>query len=234
MLPSADEDLKRAPTEQGAPVPGRPAAFLLLGLPVFLFWLITWQVATDGPLVRVDRRVSHALVHPDRFCHFLSDLGSVEVAVPVLAVVLGYVAVQGRQADAARWWLPPVAAAVLMALVPALIVPLKETIARYGPPTMPPAAGYYPSGHTATATIAYGAATLVLLPWLPSDHARRELVVTCVAVNVGVGFGLVRSGYHWPLDVVASWCLCTVLLTGLALVIRLSTDPGQGPSGTPD
>ena len=202
------------------PFPGRPASFLilLLGLPALLFALITWQVVSGGLLLRVDERISRAVVAPSRFYGALSDLGNVTVAVPVLAVVLGYVACRGRAAGTDRWWLAPLAAAVLMALVPALVVPLKELIARRGPWIMP-GTGYYPSGHTATAGVAYGSATLVLLPWLGSARRRRALVVGYAVVVLGVGYGLVRHGYHWPLDVVASWCLCAVLLSALWLFL---------------
>ncbi|MFG2552431.1 phosphatase PAP2 family protein [Streptomyces sp. NPDC048581] len=202
------------------PVPGRPTSlFLLLGTPALLFVLFTWQVVADGPLVRVDERVSRALVHPDRFSELLADLGNIQVAVPVLAAVLLYVARRARFTGTDRWWLPATAATVLMALVPALVVPLKELTDRPGTPAVPPGTGYYPSGHTATAAVAYGAATLLLLPWLRSAYARRELVIACAVVNAAVGFGLVRRGYHWPLDVVASWCLCAVLLVSLWLFL---------------
>lgn len=117
-----------------------------------------------------------------------------------------------------------------MAFLPALIVPLKELIARPSTPVMPPSTGYYPSGHTATATIAYGAATLLLLPWLRSAYARRILLGGCAALVLGVSFGLVRSGYHWPLDVVASWCLCGVLLSSLWLLLGRGT---PGPAEEP-
>ncbi|WP_246101716.1 phosphatase PAP2 family protein [Streptomyces cyaneus] len=214
------------------PVPGRPTSlFLLLGLPALLFALLTWQVVADGPLLRVDERVSRALVDPDRFSELLADLGNVQVAVPVLAVVLVHTAWRSRRTGTDRWWLPTTAAAVVMALVPALIVPLKELTDRPGTPAVPPATGYYPSGHTATAAIAYGAATLLLLPWLRSAYARRELVIACAVVNAAVGFGLVRRGYHWPLDVVASWCLCTVLLSSLWLF--LSRSSRRTSAGTP-
>jgi undecaprenyl-diphosphatase len=113
-----------------------------------------------------------------------------------------------------------------MALVPAIVVPLKELIARGGTPAVPPGTGYYPSGHTATAMIAYGSATLVLLPWLRTSYARRGAVILCALLVAGVSFGLVRRGYHWPLDVVASWCLGTVLLTSLRLFLgRFRNDP---------
>ena len=58
-----------------------------------------------------------------------------------------------------------------MAAVPALVVPLKELIARPGPLTG--AAGYYPSGHTATAAVAYGARPCSCLPVLAAPWLRR-------------------------------------------------------------
>ncbi|WTH68091.1 phosphatase PAP2 family protein [Streptomyces sp. NBC_01238] len=193
---------------------------LVCGLSALLFTLITWQVVADGPLLGVDERASRALVHPDRVSELLSDLGNGQVAVPVLALVAVYVARRGRAAGTRRWWLPPLTAAVLMALVPAIVVPLKEWTARHGTPVMPPGGDYYPSGHTATAAIAYGGAALLLLPRLRSARARLSLLALCTALVLGVSFGLVRRGYHWPLDVVASWLLCGPLLLTLGLSCR--------------
>lgn len=204
---------------------------LLLALPAVLFALITWQVVADGPLVRLDERLSGALVRPDRLSEFLADLGNVQVAVPVLVLVAAYTARRARRAGADRWWLPGTAAVVLLALVPALVVPLKELTDRPGTPVVPPATGYYPSGHTATAAIAYGCAALLLLPLLRSTVARRALLGGCAAVVLGVSCGLVRRGYHWPLDVVASWCLCAVLLVGY--VGLLSRSSRRTSAGTP-
>ncbi|MFF5479587.1 phosphatase PAP2 family protein [Streptomyces sp. NPDC012935] len=217
------------------PVPGRPTSLFvllgLLGLPALLFALITWQVVADGPLVDLDEAASRSLTHPDRFSELLADLGNVPVAVPVLAVSLMYVAWRARGTGTHQWWLPAASAALLMALVPALVIPLKILTDRPGTSLVPPATGYYPSGHTATAAIAYGAAALLLLPWLSSGFARRAVLVTCAVLNLAVGFGLVRRGYHWPLDVVASWCLCTVLLTLLWLF--LSRSSRRTSAGTP-
>ncbi|WP_225838636.1 phosphatase PAP2 family protein [Streptomyces sp. NK08204] len=206
--------------------------FLRLGLPAAtLFTLITCEVVTNGPLLRVDERLSRALVHPDRFSEFLADLGNAQVAVPVLVVALAYDAWRGRATGRGLWWLPPSAAALLMALLPAIVLPLKDWTARPGTPVMPPGTGFFPSGHTATAAIAYGSATLLLLPRLRSPAARRALVGCCAALVLGVSYGLVRRGWHWPLDVVASWCLSTVLLTALTLVISRSRH--RSSSGTP-
>ncbi len=209
-----------------------PIALLgLLGLPALLFALITWQVVADGPLVGVDERLSEALVHPDRAGELLSDLGNVQVAVPVMLVGLAYAAWRSHRDGRHRWWLPGTFALLLMVLVPALVVPVKELTDRPGTPVEPPATGYFPSGHTATAAIAYGAATLLLLPCLRSTLARRALLAVCAALVLGVSYGLVRRGYHWPLDVVASWCLSAVLLTGFVLVVSRSSR--RRSAGTP-
>ncbi|MEU0228829.1 phosphatase PAP2 family protein [Streptomyces sp. NPDC006284] len=217
----------------------RPRALAaLVGVPVLLFALITWQVVADGPLVGVDERLSRTLVHPDRFSELLADLGNVQVALPVLALALAYAAWRGRAAGLDRWWLPPLAGALAMALVPAVVAPLKEWTDRPGTPAVPPAVGYYPSGHTATAVVGYGAATLLVLGLLRSPAVRRALVVLCALLVLGASYGLVRRGYHWPLDVLASWCLGAVLLAGVRLVVR-RTPPGvsrstrRSSSGTP-
>ncbi|WP_078957865.1 phosphatase PAP2 family protein [Streptomyces glaucescens] len=216
------------------PVPGRPAFFLLLLLPLVCFALITWQVVADGPLVRLDERLSGALVRPGRLSELLADLGNVPVAVPVLALAAAYAARRARAAGTDRWWRPAAAAALAMALVPALVVPLKVLTDRPGTPAVPPATGYYPSGHTATAVVAYGCATLLLLPWLRRAAARRGLVALCAALVLGVGLGLVRRGYHWPLDVLASWCLGAVLLTLYAVcAARVSGSSRRTSAGTP-
>ncbi|MFD5970397.1 phosphatase PAP2 family protein [Streptomyces sp. NPDC060311] len=214
------------------PVSARSRALpALVGLPVLLFALITWQVVADGPLVGVDERLSRALVHPDRISELLSDLGNVQVAVPVLVVALVYAAWHGRASGVDRWWVPPLAGVVAMALVPALVAPLKEWTDRPGTPAVPPAVGYYPSGHTATAVVAYGTAALLLFPLLRSRAVRRTLVVLCAVLVLGTSYGLVRRGYHWPLDVMASWCLGVVLLAGVRLAARRTPGGSRTPDG---
>ncbi|WP_332875044.1 phosphatase PAP2 family protein [Streptomyces geranii] len=221
------------------PVPGRSNSLLLLALltlAVLLFALITWQVAVHGPLARADERLSDSLVHPNRFWALLADFGNIEVAVPVLLATLVYVGRCARRSGAERWWREPVAAALLMAAVPLIVVPMKELVARTGPPVMGPGTGFYPSGHTATAVVAYGSATLLLLPWLRRTYARRLALTGCLALNVAVPVGLVVRGFHWPLDVVASWCLCGALLILLRLFVSrrpLSPSSSASPSSSP-
>ncbi|MFJ3495329.1 phosphatase PAP2 family protein [Streptomyces sp. NPDC086091] len=209
-------------SETPAPPTARPGRLAPLLAPplLLLLALSTWQVLVDGPLLRADARLSRALVHPDRISELLSDLGNVQVAVPVLVLAAAYAALRARATGTARWWLPPAAALAVMALVPLIVVPLKVWTDRPGTPAVPPATGYFPSGHTATATVAYGAAALLLLPLLAAPAARRTAVTTAVVLVAAVSYGLVRRGYHWPLDVAAGWCLGGLLLTALWLLLR--------------
>ncbi|MYR57356.1 phosphatase PAP2 family protein, partial [Streptomyces sp. SID625] len=94
---------------------------------------------------------------------------------------------------------------------------------RPGTPAVPPGTGYFPSGHTATAVVAYGGAVVVLRPWLRTARARRLAVAGGVVLVLAVSYGLVRRGYHWPLDVVAAWCPGTVLLAVLSRSTRRSS-----------
>ncbi|MFI6103954.1 phosphatase PAP2 family protein [Streptomyces sp. NPDC051310] len=200
------------------PVPGRPAsrasvpAALLL-----LFTVVTWQVVADGPLARLDARVSRALAGrgPVPLTELLADLGSVPVAAPVLAAAMAYAAWRGRRGPALR-------AGLALALVPALVVPLKVLVDRAGPLTAE--TGYYPSGHTATALVAYGGAALLL--------RRRWAVSVAALLTLATGTGLVLRGYHWPLDVVGSVCLFGWLYAGGLLVssIRRRRSSSRTPS----
>ncbi|WP_246213037.1 phosphatase PAP2 family protein [Streptomyces abyssomicinicus] len=187
----------------------RPA-LCLLGL---LFAVVTWQVAAEGPLARADERLGRALLARDGVSAFLADLGNVEVALPVLAAAAGYAALRARAAGLRRWWAALVAAAGAAVAVPLVVAPLQALIDRPGPPPMAPDTGFYPSGHTATAVVFYGAAVLLVLPWLRRRVARLAAVGAGVVLVAATGVGLVRHGYHWPLDVVGSLTAGAAALT---------------------
>ncbi|MFH9266472.1 phosphatase PAP2 family protein [Streptomyces sp. NPDC017546] len=204
------------------PVPGWPAPLVLrllgLGPLAVLFALITWQVAVEGPLLRLDERVGGELfgLGPAPLTQVLSDLGGMPVALPVLTCAAGYALWRGARRLALY-------AALTMAAVPALVIPLKAATARQGPLTE--AVNYYPSGHTATAAVAYGASALVLLAlprpsWLRDASWPRAwmMPVAAILLTTATGIGLVLHGYHWPLDVLASWCLGPLVLAPLGWV----------------
>ncbi|MEN3585826.1 phosphatase PAP2 family protein [Streptomyces sp. ZYX-F-203] len=167
---------------------------------------------TDGPAARLDERLTRALHHPDRVGEFLADLGNGEVAVPVLAAVLILVAWRHRTAGEPRWWLPALAGAAPAVSAPVLVLPVKALVARPGAPAVAESLGSFPSGHTVTAVVAYGTAAALLLPPESSRASRRRVWGVAAFLILGVSSGLVRQGYHWPLDIAAGWCLGAVLL----------------------
>ncbi|MEW2083008.1 phosphatase PAP2 family protein [Streptomyces sp. NPDC005283] len=168
--------------------------------------MITWQVAADGPLRSLDERVELRIVGqvPGTLTDPLADLGEVGVALPVLAAAVAYALWRGRR-------LAVLYTVLAMVMVPVLVSPLKAVIDRRGPLTE--AGGFYPSGHTATAMVAYCGAALLLTPYLK----RRWAMPAALVLTLATGIGLVLRGYHWPLDVVGSWCLCGMLLLPFSL-----------------
>ncbi|MFD6424131.1 phosphoesterase, partial [Streptomyces sp. NPDC060198] len=125
-----------------------------------LFALTTWQVAVAGPLLRLDERVGKKVIGhgPQGVAQVFSDLGGMPVALPVLACALLYALWRGARGTA-------LIAALTMVAVPLVVVPLKVWTDRQGP--LVPYTGYYPSGHTATAAVAYGASALLLMAYTP-------------------------------------------------------------------
>ncbi|MFE9389570.1 phosphatase PAP2 family protein [Streptomyces sp. NPDC006784] len=177
------------------------------GLCALLLLLGTWQVLVEGALVRRDEELGAAvrrMAPPEMPAEALSDLGNLEVALPLLAVAmtLSLLRPGGR-----RWWPVACYGAAVVLMVP-LVLGLKVWTDRAGPSG---GAGFYPSGHAATTAAVLGGALLLLSGGL-SRIARRAARALVVILVVGNGLGLVWRGYHWPLDVLAGWCLSVLLL----------------------
>ncbi|HEV7628680.1 MAG TPA: phosphatase PAP2 family protein [Streptomyces sp.] len=183
-----------------------------------VFALITWQVAVAGPLLKVDAQLGAVLRHnspPADVAELLADLGNLTVALPVLAAATAYAVATGG----VRRWLPPLYAVLAMGCVAVIVPLLKVSLGRPGPLG---GINYYPSGHTATAAVAFGCAALLLslttprsprAPYWPLPATAALLTLLCSA-------GLIWRGYHWPLDVVASWCLGWVLMVSATALVR--------------
>lgn len=232
-----------------------------------LFLLVTWQVAAHGAVRGFDERLGREVATsavPRAPAQFFADLGNTSVALPVLLVAAAWAGWRlhrgagGAPGDRRRAWLPPVAALVTLAAVPALVVPFKVWLDRPGPPEMAGShEGFYPSGHGTTAAVAYGLVALLLVrahaarrthrPRRPSGGRRAAAsagawlgAAGTGLLTAGVGLGLARQGYHWPLDVLGGWCLAGVLLPlwcavcgrwGQRARTRRTADQGSGRPG---
>jgi undecaprenyl-diphosphatase len=236
----------RGPDPTGPEPPARPAAagraerwrspwLISAGLLLILI-LLTIDVLANGPLVAADRHIRAAVqahatsprwlgLSQGRLApaQLIVDLGNNQVAIPVLAVC-ALIAVARRQTLR-----PLLAAAAGVVLLLATVVPAKILIERSGPGLGPVAAGslgVFPSGHTATSSVCYGLAVLLLVPVLPARF-RAPAVAAVAAVCLLVGLALVWCDYHWFTDVLAGWALSGIIIQ---VCLRLTPLPAPGPA----
>ena len=207
-----------APLEPPAAIrSGRPRAAVAAGNGglVLVLVLLTVNVLADGPLVGADRRIRAAVQAPatapawrwlsDSWhapAQLLVDLGSYQVAVPVLAACALIAAARRRTL---RPLLTALAGVVLLLVT---VTAAKIAIGRPGPGLTTLGSGglgVFPSGHTTTATVCLGLAVLLLIP---SRAAVAAVAVACLLVGVA----LVWCDYHWFTDVVAGWALAVLII----------------------
>ncbi len=193
-------------------------------LPVVLLLvltLLTEQVVTHGPLLAIDRWVRRDTLrlvadnpYPwlNNLAEWWTDLGSSTIAITLL--VAGTLAATLR----VRSWQPLLSATLAGAALFATVIPGKILIGRPGPegqPVGPGQWGWFPSGHTSTASVCLGTAAWLLALGCASARLRRLLYTATTLLCFGVGVCLIWRDYHWFLDVVAGWSLSGVILWAL-------------------
>ena len=180
---------------------------------------VTEQVIVKGPLLHVDTWVrSHLLSlansnpYPllNTYARWWTHFGSTGVAVPLLVVATLAAARRSRS------WKPLLQAALAGTALFATVIPGKILIGRPGPEGWvvgPGDLGWYPSGHTSTASVCLGtAAWLLATGFALGNRLRRALYAATAALCASVGFCLMWCDFHWFLDVLAGWCLSGVIL----------------------
>ncbi|MFI1381124.1 phosphatase PAP2 family protein [Embleya sp. NPDC020886] len=211
-------------------------------LALVLVALTVQVVAESGPSLTLDRTVRNAMrdlagapgtAWLDGPMHFLADLGGPLPAGIALAVAALFAAVRTRRAS------PIAIAAGGVLVVTIAVIGGKDLIGRPGPSESPVAAdawGFFPSGHTATSTVCYGIAAL-LLGRVGSARAGRRWAAGAAASCALIGFALLWCDYHWLADVLASWALCAIVLWAAARVADAGglrrRRPGAPPSPAP-
>jgi undecaprenyl-diphosphatase len=144
-------------------------------------------------------------------------------SVPALAitVALGGIACwRARRVSLGAWWatgayLGAVACNVALRVAVGRLRPEVEYIPHLLPEIQTSFQRFcYPSGHAGAALVAYGA--LAHAAW-PHGRWRWPVGIGVSLFIVGVGFGRVYLGVHWPTDVVGGY-----LLGGAWLAIGLS------------
>ncbi|HJA46905.1 MAG TPA: phosphatase PAP2 family protein [Candidatus Limosilactobacillus excrementigallinarum] len=78
----------------------------------------------------------------------------------------------------------------------------------------------FPSGHSSAAALVLGC--LILLTWrvVRRDWIKVTITTILVMLVLAIGFSRVYVGAHYPSDVLAGWCLGTVVVTGFQLLFN--------------
>lgn len=93
----------------------------------------------------------------------------------------------------------------------------------------------FPSGHAATAMLAWGLLALVVLPavarhWRFTPLARRFAIGVWLGVAATTGACRVLGGVHWASDVVAGWAFGGVVLAVAVRLARTDRPPPRVPA----
>jgi membrane-associated phospholipid phosphatase len=210
-------------TDRPRGAPGSPR-LLLAALAVFV--LITVDVLAGGPLTHLDHAVSswarstgipgEGWTRPWQFeADQLVNFGDREVAGLIVVVAIGWICLRARTVA------PLVRLAVLAAAAGGVVLSLKYGIGRTAPSGVhgPEAFRSYPSGHTATAVILWGALYSVVSDYPQYAVSRSVARLLSWLGPLLVVVGMVLRDYHWLTDLVAAAALCTVLLQAERLAL---------------
>lgn len=208
-----------------------PRGALLVVASAVMMILLTADVAARGAATYADEQGTEWLTMTVGEVPTLSSAGEIGLSGGVLAIVV-LVSVQATF----RIW--PLLLAVGNVGVGLLAVSVtKALVGRPGPgePALPEGyAGFYPSGHTATAGLCIGTAAFVLLRWRGYLAGRLTPATGGMAGGLSAGLlagaGAVLGGHHWLADVLGSLLLVAVVLPlGFAAVEVLAPGPDDVP-----
>ncbi|MBY5163711.1 phosphatase PAP2 family protein [Salsipaludibacter albus] len=182
---------------------------LLLGAgPFLLLWLL---VEAWPPMARLDERVAdglNAAVSGSGVVvsalSAVTDLGGTGTAVLLMTLATVFLLIRRRRRLATfvvttglgLAALGPATKAIVDRARPMVDVPIVQT----------PSNASFPSGHSMTAVVVYGALLLVALPSV-RRRVRPWLIAGAVLVMVAVGLTRLALGVHFVSDVLAGWAL---------------------------
>lgn len=191
------------------------AAVLVLG-GTWLFFGMLEDVISGDPLVVVDAMVHDSIQSlrtpgVDRFMVVLTELGDVQVVLPVVLVALGWF-IAHRLWRTAIYWLAAVG------IAEALVKVIKLTLHRQRPG--PLYAGVeqlsFPSGHATLSVVVYGFLAFLLAAGAPPR--LRAFIVSVATVLIGaVASSRLFLGAHWMSDVLAGLSFGTAWIAALAI-----------------
>ncbi|SDN76135.1 phosphatase PAP2 family protein [Geodermatophilus sp. DSM 45219] len=197
-------------------------AVLLGGVPFLLLWLLvqrSWSplAGLDGEVAAgLNERVSGSplLVTALRW---VTDLGGTGAAVLVMVLATVFLLIRAQRRLAAFVAVSGIGLAVLGPVTKALVDRARPVVG--SPVVETPSNASFPSGHSMTAVVVYGALLLLALPAV-RRRARPWLVAGTALLVVAVGSTRLALGVHFVSDVLAGWALGAGWLAVTAAAFR--------------
>ncbi len=199
----------------------RPKRFLAFAVVLVLggSWLflgVLEDVISGDPLLLVDARVHETLRSlrtpgGDRFMVAVTELGDVQVLLPVILVALGWF-IAHRLWRTAIYWLLAVGVAETLVKV------IKLTLQRDRPGALYVGIEQFsfPSGHATLSVVVYGFLAFLLAAEAP--QRRRVLIGSAASLLIGaIASSRLYLGAHWMSDVLAGLSFGTAWVATLAI-----------------
>ena len=185
------------------------AGLLLAAVPFLLLWLLV--EAAWPPLAQVDRGVAVALNRavsgsgwPVSLLRAVTDLGGTGFAVLAMTLATSFLLIRRQRRLAAFVATAGLGLVVLGPVTKAVVDRARPVVESPVVPT--PSNDSFPSGHSMTAVVVWGALALIVLPSV-RRRARPWLVAAVLVLVVAIGFTRLALGVHFVSDVLAGWAL---------------------------
>lgn len=200
----------------------------LLGIAVVLvtvpFAYLLFEVLAEGPLTRMDGRVADALNHwiheRETLLHMLeivSWLGKPLWLGVIVGIGAVYVYWRGRRKLAVYLAVTVIGGGLVDTAVKVAVDRPRPVVDH---PIHTAWGKSFPSGHSMSSTITYGALLLVFLPILPRRYRPIAMAATALLI-LAIGTSRLLLGVHFVTDVVGGYVLGLAWLTGATAVFSI-------------
>ena len=187
--------------------------FLIVGtLAIIVLYCLAWAYPTfPGDEATLIRLQSFRREWLDAMAVIFDNLGSLWTVLPSVVVLTVFLFLTRRYADVGLF----MGGLVFVGMGKVL----KLLVERPRPDYQiiePFASGFsFPSGHSLFAVILGGVLVYWVDQWVGPKLPRRVIQILLVLVVIGMGASRVYLGVHWPSDVIGSYLLGILALTGL-------------------
>jgi len=183
-------------------------AFLIVAVP---FGLLLEQVLSDGPLTRLDLRLSEQLIVLARDYQWansalegVSFLGKPIFLFPLVGLPALWLLRKGEPRLAIYLALTSITGGLVDTVIKVLVARPRP---RFDGEPLNEAFGHsFPSGHSMASVVCYGALLLVLLPYIDRRWRRMAMLATSVVV-LAIGLSRLGLGVHYTSDVIGGYVL---------------------------